>query len=59
MARNLQVTLAVRPVGEPQETDFALVEAEVPAPGEGEVLVRNLWMSLDPYMRGRSRSASP
>ena len=57
MTRNLQVTLAARPVGEPQETDFALVEAEVPAPGEGEVLVRNLWMSLDPYMRGRMSEA--
>jgi len=53
MARNLQVTLAARPAGEPKESDFALVEADVPEPGEGEVVVRNLWLSLDPYMRGR------
>ncbi|HUJ55833.1 MAG TPA: NADP-dependent oxidoreductase [Gaiellaceae bacterium] len=53
MARNVQVTLAARPAGEPKESDFALVEGDVPAPGEGEVVVRNLWLSLDPYMRGR------
>ena len=53
MARNLQVTLAARPNGEPKESDFALVEGEVPEPGEGEALVRTLWLSLDPYMRGR------
>ena len=53
MARNLQVTLAARPDGEPQESDFALVEGDVPEPREGEVVVRNLWLSLDPYMRGR------
>lgn len=53
MARNLQVTLAARPEGEPKESDFALVEGEVPDPGEGEVVVRTLWFSLDPYMRGR------
>ncbi|HZD86830.1 MAG TPA: NADP-dependent oxidoreductase [Gaiellaceae bacterium] len=57
MARNLQVTLAARPAGEPKESDFALVEAEVPGPGEGEVVVRNLWLSLDPYMRGRMNEA--
>ena len=53
MARNLQVTLVSRPVGEPKESDFALVEAEPPEPAEGEALVRNLWLSLDPYLRGR------
>jgi NADPH-dependent curcumin reductase CurA len=53
MARNVQVTLAARPDGEPKESDFALVEGDVPEPGEGEVVVRNLWLSLDPYMRGR------
>jgi NADPH-dependent curcumin reductase CurA len=57
MARNLQVTLASRPVGEPKESDFALVEAKPPVPGEGEALVRNLWLSLDPYMRGRMSEA--
>jgi NADPH-dependent curcumin reductase CurA len=57
VARNLQVTLAARPEGEPKETDFALVEGEVPEPGEGEVVVRTLWLSLDPYMRGRMNDA--
>jgi NADPH:quinone reductase len=47
------VTLASRPVGFPQESDFSLDEAEVPSPGPGEVLVRSLWVSVDPYQRGR------
>jgi NADPH-dependent curcumin reductase CurA len=54
---NRQVTLAARPEGFPQESDFALVESEVPRPGPGEVLVRSRWLSLDPYMRGRMSSA--
>ncbi len=54
---NRQITLAARPVGYPQESDFALVEAQVPVPMAGEVLVRSLWLSLDPYMRGRMSEA--
>jgi len=54
---NRQWTLAARPVGEPKESDFALVEAPVPDPADGEVLVRTLWLSLDPYMRGRMSEA--
>jgi NADPH-dependent curcumin reductase CurA len=54
---NRQITLAARPVGFPRESDFALVEAPVPEPGPGEVLVRSLWLSLDPYMRGRMSEA--
>jgi len=50
---NRQITLAARPVGYPQESDFALVETPVPEPGPGQVLVRSQWLSLDPYMRGR------
>jgi len=50
---NRQVTLAARPKGFPQDSDFALVEAEIPRPGPGEVLVRVQWLSVDPYMRGR------
>jgi hypothetical protein len=50
---NRRVTLASRPVGEPQESDFAVDEVEVPSPGAGEVLVRSLWVSVDPYQRGR------
>ncbi|NLU71637.1 NADP-dependent oxidoreductase [Streptomyces sp. HNM0575] len=45
--------LVSRPEGWPVPGDFALREAPVEAPGEGEVLVRNLYLSVDPYMRGR------
>ena len=45
--------LVARPQGEPTPADFALVAAEVPRPGPGQVLVRNTWLSVDPYMRGR------
>src|SRR6478672_108779 len=48
-----EIHLAARPVGAPKATDFRLAEVEVPEPGEGQVLVRNTWMSVDPYMRGR------
>ena len=48
-------TLANRPVGYPEESDFAIVEAEVDDPQHGEILVRTLYLSLDPYMRGRLR----
>ena len=46
-------TLAKRPVGEPQADDFAMVSNDAPEPGAGEIQVRNSWMSVDPYMRGR------
>jgi NADPH-dependent curcumin reductase CurA len=49
----LEIRLAARPAGEPTPADFELVRAEVPEPGEGEIVVRNTWMSVDPYMRGR------
>jgi NADPH:quinone reductase len=42
-----------RPVGFPTEADFEVDESEVGEPGPGEVLVRNLWVSVDPYQRGR------
>ena len=51
--RNRQINLAGRPTGLPRESDFALASAALPEPGEGEVLVRAIWLSLDPYMRGR------
>lgn len=54
---NRQITLAARPVGVPRESDFALVEAPIPEPGPGQVLVRSRWLSLDPYMRGRMSEA--
>ena len=54
---NRQITLASRPVGMPTPANFALVETPVPQPGEGELLLRNLYLSLDPYMRGRMSDA--
>ena len=50
---NQQILLKSRPVGEPKESDFTLVETPIPEPGEGEVLNRTIYLSLDPYMRGR------
>ena len=50
---NRQILLKSRPVGEPKESDFALVETPIPEPEEGEVLNRTVYLSLDPYMRGR------
>ena len=51
--RSREVRLKSRPEGTPTLDDFELAEAEVPPPGPGEVQVRNRWMSVDPYMRGR------
>jgi NADPH-dependent curcumin reductase CurA len=48
-----EIRLKNRPVGLPSENDFELVAVPIPTPGAGEVLVRNLYMSVDPYMRGR------
>ncbi len=50
--KNLQVVLASRPKGPATVENFRLVEAPIPAAGPGEVLVRNHYLSLDPYMRG-------
>jgi len=48
-----EIRLKSMPQGLPDAGNFELASVEVPAPGEGEVLVRNIWMSVDPYMRGR------
>jgi NADPH-dependent curcumin reductase CurA len=50
---NKRVVLASHPEGWVSESNFRLETAAVPKPADGEVLVRNLWLSLDPYMRGR------
>jgi NADPH-dependent curcumin reductase CurA len=50
---NKRIVLAARPVGFPQQADFRLEEAPMPEPGDGEILVRTNYLSLDPYMRGR------
>jgi NADPH-dependent curcumin reductase CurA len=49
--------LRSRPVGEPKLTDFELSSVEVREPAAGEVQVRNGWMTVDPYMRGRMNEA--
>jgi NADPH-dependent curcumin reductase CurA len=54
---NLQVLLASRPHGWPTEDNFRFVESAMPPIGDGEVRVRGLYLSLDPYMRGRMNDA--
>jgi NADPH-dependent curcumin reductase CurA len=55
--KNRRVTLASRPVGFPQPSDFEVDEADAGEPGPGEVLLRTLWLSVDPYQRGRMSDA--
>ena len=54
---NKQVLLVNRPQGAVTEDNFRIVSAPVATPGAGQVLVRNEWLSLDPYMRGRMTDA--
>lgn len=54
---NARILLASRPHGEPTADNFRLETVPVPAPGEGEVLLRTIYLSLDPYMRGRMNDA--
>ncbi|MFH5797906.1 NADP-dependent oxidoreductase [Haladaptatus sp. CMAA 1911] len=53
MATNRKFLLSKRPSGTPDRDTFELVEGDVPEPGPGEALVRTLYLSVDPYMRGR------
>jgi NADPH-dependent curcumin reductase CurA len=53
MPSNRRILLARRPEGAPRPDDFRLDEEPIPEPGPGQVLARTLWLSLDPYMRGR------
>jgi len=55
--RNRQVLLKQRPTGAPTTADFDIADGPVPDPREGEVLVRGIYLSLDPYMRGRISAA--
>ena len=48
-----EIQLASRPEGVPQSNNFKLAEADIGDPQDGQILVRNLWMSVDPYMRAR------
>ena len=52
-AKNRQILLASRPKGEPTPDHFKLIESEIPTPGQGQMLLRTIYLSLDPYMRGR------
>jgi NADPH-dependent curcumin reductase CurA len=58
-ATNRRILLAARPRGLPTPQDFHLEEAPIPAPGEGQVLLRTLYLSLDPYMRNVMDEIAP
>ena len=53
MPNNRQILLDNRPEGEATESNFKLISTDTPALLDGQVLVRNHFLSLDPYMRGR------
>ena len=55
MRTSREIRLKRYPEGVPGPADFELVEVDLPDLGEGEVIVQNQWMSVDPYMRGRMR----
>ncbi len=57
MTTSREIRLAARPSGVPQPSDFELAEVDLPEPGDGEVLIRNACVSVDPYMRGRMNDA--
>ncbi len=57
MEMNQKIVLASRPVAWVEESNFRLEEGDIPQPGTNQVLVRNEWLSLDPYMRGRMSDA--
>jgi NADPH-dependent curcumin reductase CurA len=50
---NKQIVLAARPTGFPKDSDFKLVESPIPTAADGQILVRSIFVSVDPYMRGR------
>src|SRR3954468_13777684 len=54
---NGRVLLARRPKGAPVPEDFCIEDGPMPEPRDGEALVRTIWLSLDPYMRGRMNDA--
>jgi NADPH-dependent curcumin reductase CurA len=51
--KNRRIVLAARPVGEPKDENFRLEETEIPTPADGQALLRTIYLSLDPYQRGR------
>ena len=54
---NRQMVLAERPKGEPDDNTLRMETVSVPEPGDGEMLLRTVYLSLDPYMRGRMSDA--
>jgi NADPH-dependent curcumin reductase CurA len=56
--KNIQILLAARPQGAPKDSDFKIIEAPVPEPGAGEMLLRVLYLSLDPVIRLRMNASS-
>jgi NADPH-dependent curcumin reductase CurA len=50
---NRRIVLAARPQGAPQSSDFSMISEPIPDLGEGEIISRTIYLSLDPYMRGR------
>ena len=54
--KNRRILLARRPTAEPSEADFNFSEVELEEPQAGQMLLRTLWLSLDPYMRGRMKT---
>jgi len=59
MSAYRQIVLASRPRGVPTSSDFRLEEGPIPVAERGQVLVRTLYLSLDPYMRGQMNAATP
>ena len=53
MVTSREIQLKSRPVGMPSAENFELATVSVPDPASGEVQVKNIWMTVDPYMRGR------
>ena len=54
--KNRQILLASHPSGEPSQDNFRLAETDIPKPGPGQMLLRTIYLSLDPYMRGRMKA---
>lgn len=55
--QNQRIVLASRPVGEPTHANFSIEHVDIPALAEGEILLKTMYLSLDPYMRGRMSDA--
>src|SRR6185369_10462510 len=56
---NRRITLVAHPIGRPLPSDFRLDTQAVPTPAQGQVLLRTLWLSLDPYMRNLMDEVGP